>query len=326
MKARALTIVAALAACIAATAPALATLRDRTFVASYGNDGNPCTFGSPCKTFQGAYAATAAGGEITAIDSAGFGPLAIGHAITITSPDGVEAGIVAATGGNAITINAGSSDAVVLRGLTLNGSGTAYNGVEFNSGLSLTVSNCVVQNFVEDPTSDATTGNGILFQPAAGTSQFTIVNTIFAYNAGSGVSYIPPGSSVAVTLTGVIDHVTVMGINDSDGVAAETPVSGSTVDFVIANSKFTGNGLAISNEGGTSGVTFSIDHCEINGNTAGIIMFSPTTVLLGRSVIVGNAFGVLNDTSPTFYSYGDNAIDLNPDVNVSTALTEIGTQ
>jgi hypothetical protein len=325
MKVRVLTIVVAVAACTAATAPALAE-RGHTFVASYGNDSNPCTFGSPCKTFQGAYAATAAGGEITAIDSAGFGPMVIGHAITITSPDGVEAGIAAAAGDNAITIIAGSSDAVVLRGLTLDGSGTAYNGVVFNSGLSLTVTNCVVQNFVQDSTPDATTGNGILFQPAAGTSQFTIVNTIFAYNAGSGVSYIPPAGSGAVTLTGVIDHVTVMGINDSPGVVVDTPVSGSRVDFAIANSKFTGNGIAIDDEGGASSVTFSIDHCEISGNTAGIFMFSPTTVLLGRSVIVGNTFGVINDTSPTFYSYGDNSIILNTDTNVSTGFTEIGTQ
>jgi len=40
------------------------------FVASYGNDANPCTFGSPCKTFQQAVNVVDAGGEVTAIDSA----------------------------------------------------------------------------------------------------------------------------------------------------------------------------------------------------------------------------------------------------------------
>ena len=53
-------------------APAQA--RARVFVASYGNDANPCTFGSPCKTFQVAVNNVDAGGEVTAIDSAGFGP------------------------------------------------------------------------------------------------------------------------------------------------------------------------------------------------------------------------------------------------------------
>src|SRR6516162_9322601 len=103
-------------------APATAQ-RARTFVASFGNDSNPCTFASPCKTFQHAIDAVLAGGEVTAIDSAGFGPITITRAVTITSPTGIEAGIVPAAGGNAITINAGPNDAVVLRGLTVNGAG-----------------------------------------------------------------------------------------------------------------------------------------------------------------------------------------------------------
>jgi hypothetical protein len=40
----------------------------RVFVASYGNDSNPCTFLSPCKTFQQAVNVVNAGGEVTAID------------------------------------------------------------------------------------------------------------------------------------------------------------------------------------------------------------------------------------------------------------------
>ena len=76
-----LTVFATALACSLATTPVHA--RARVFVASYGNDANPCTFGSPCKTFQAAVNAVDAGGEVTAIDGAGFGP----------SPDGVEAGI-----------------------------------------------------------------------------------------------------------------------------------------------------------------------------------------------------------------------------------------
>ena len=78
-----LTVLATALAC-SWTAPAHA--RARTFVASYGNDANPCTFGSPCKTFQVAVNTVDAGGEVTAIDSAGFGPLIIDKAVTITSP------------------------------------------------------------------------------------------------------------------------------------------------------------------------------------------------------------------------------------------------
>src|SRR6516165_9863844 len=125
--------------------------RARVFVASYGNDANPCTFGSPCKTFQQAVNVVDPGGEVTAIDSAGFGPISITKAVTITSPDGVEAGIVPVAGGNAITIHAGSTDAIVLHGLTLNGSGVGANGIVFNSGASLSIADCAVRNM---------TGNG----------------------------------------------------------------------------------------------------------------------------------------------------------------------
>src|ERR1700758_1197202 len=92
-------------ACALLAAPAQAQ-RDRVFVASYGNDSNPCTFGSPCKTFQQAVNVVDAGGEVTAIDSAGFGPISITKAVTVTSPDGVEAGIVPVSGGDGITISA----------------------------------------------------------------------------------------------------------------------------------------------------------------------------------------------------------------------------
>src|SRR5215472_14848505 len=144
--------------------------RARVFVASYGDDSNPCTFGSPCKTFQHAHDDVDAGGEVTAIDSAGFGPINITKAVTITSPDGVEAGIVPTGAGDAIDINAGPNDVVVLRGLTLNGSGVGGNGIVFNSGGSLTVTNCVVQNFEAD---------GISIQSGTSTTvYFAIINTL----------------------------------------------------------------------------------------------------------------------------------------------------
>jgi hypothetical protein len=48
--------------------PALATAQ-RTFVASYGSDANPCSMGQPCRTFAAAIAQ--AGGDAVALDSAG---------------------------------------------------------------------------------------------------------------------------------------------------------------------------------------------------------------------------------------------------------------
>jgi hypothetical protein len=54
-----LTVLATALTCSLASVSAHA--RARVFVASYGNDSNPCTFGSPCKTFQIAINAVDAG-------------------------------------------------------------------------------------------------------------------------------------------------------------------------------------------------------------------------------------------------------------------------
>ena len=105
-------LVATALACLVFAGPAQAQ-RDRVFVASYGSDSNPCTFGSPCKTFQNAVNVVAQGGEVTAIDSAGFGTVNIIHAVTITSPNGVKAGIFASSG-VAISINAAPGDIIIL--------------------------------------------------------------------------------------------------------------------------------------------------------------------------------------------------------------------
>src|ERR1700761_8011220 len=72
------------------TAPAHAQAT-RTWVSGTGNDGNPCSRTSPCETFAGAYAKTAAGGEIDALDPGGFGTLTISKSITIDGGGGTGA-------------------------------------------------------------------------------------------------------------------------------------------------------------------------------------------------------------------------------------------
>jgi hypothetical protein len=307
-------LVAALVTCSLFAAPASAQ-RARTFVASFGNDTNPCTFGAPCKTFQQAINVVAAGGEVTAIDSGGFGSITITHAVTITIPTGVEAGIVPPMGGDAITIDAGPNDAVVLRGLTVNGSGIGQNGIVFNSGGSLTISNCVVQNSVYDGT-NITTGNGILIQPTSGTVDFVISDTVVIGNGSDGIQYVPQSDSPNVN--GTIDNVTATG-NSFFGIAIN-PL-GATVGTTIigiSNSTVSTNGAGISAE--NQKVTVSIDNVTVANNGAdGIFAIGTTTVLLGRSVITGNSTGIENRTALSFYSYDDNRIDKNTTADICSA-------
>jgi hypothetical protein len=308
-----LTVLATALTCSLGSAPAHA--RARVFVASYGNDSNPCTFGSPCKTFQQAVNAVDAGGEVTAIDSAGFGPIAITKAVTITSPDGVEAGIVASAGADAIDINAGANDAIVLRGLTLDGGGVANNGIVLNSGGSLTITNCVGQNFVSD---------GILVPPTSGSINFVVTNTNLWNNGDAGIGVFLGGTAA---LYGVIDHV--VTTNNFGGIQLISGSSG-TVNVAISNS-ISSNNSGSGIEGGTitngnGAVTVSIDTVTTNRNGfpqnfSRIDFAGVATVLLNRSVIQGNAIGITNTTSNnTFYSYGNNLIDLNTQNFVGTAI------
>jgi hypothetical protein len=305
-----LTLLATALACSFATAPANA--RARVFVASYGNDANPCTFGSPCKTFQVAVNAVDAGGEVTAIDSAGFGPIAITKAVTITSPDGVEAGIVPVASGDAIDINAGPNDAIVLRGLTLNGSGGGSNGILFNSGGSLTVTNCMVQDFAL---------GGIAIEPTSGIADVVITNTI-ASNIGPkalGVGIRFSSNGIA-TINAVVDHVVTTG--NEYGISF-TPNSSNPTTVAISNSVASNNsetGIA----GATSGSNLfvSIDNVTANGNSFGIGMGGVARVVLGRSIITGNGTGIENDTSPnSFFTYKDNRITGNSNIDISSPLS-----
>src|SRR5690348_12464365 len=95
----------------------------RTFVSGLGSDSNPCSRTAPCRTFSQALMGTGAGGEVVVLDSAGYGPFAITQAVSVTAPPGVYAGI-SVFSGDGIDIHAASTDAVILRGLTINNQGS----------------------------------------------------------------------------------------------------------------------------------------------------------------------------------------------------------
>src|SRR5215470_7582101 len=103
----------------------------RTWVSGVGDDANPCSRTAPCKTFAGAIAKTATGGEIDVLDPGGFG------AVTITKSISIEACCIAGVlvnGTNGIVVQAPAGSNVVLRGLTIEGLGTGLAGVKMTSG------------------------------------------------------------------------------------------------------------------------------------------------------------------------------------------------
>src|SRR5476651_631061 len=103
----------------------------RVFVGAQGSDGNPCTFVSPCRTFQHAHDIAPANGEIDVIDPAGYGVVTISKSISI---QGHGFGGVTVASGDGITISAGPNDRINLRGLLFEGVNTGARGVVFTAG------------------------------------------------------------------------------------------------------------------------------------------------------------------------------------------------
>jgi hypothetical protein len=301
---------------LAATLPAVPASAQvaRTFVSAGGSDSNNCAnVATPCRHFQTAVTATAPGGEVVALDPANYGSMTINHQITINGQG--WAYVAPQNGGNAITITAGSSDNVTIHGVVLDGVGATggTNGIVFISGGSLTVTDCVLQNF--GSTGVESTGNGIWMRPSVGTVSFVITNTIVLNNGYAGISYLP--LSGTATANGVIDHVVVTN-SGAYGIAVYTGSGGGSTAVAISNgivsqsnNPGTGTGINISN--GTAALAVSIDNTTVSGNLIGIAAAVTSNVMLGRSVITANSTdGILNSTSPnTFYSYSDNRINGN---------------
>jgi hypothetical protein len=283
----------------------------RTFVSSLGLDTNSCAITAPCASFAAAYNAVQANGIVAALDPGKYGPLTITYPVTINGNG--WAAITATAAGAGVIVNAGSGN-VALSGLEIDGAQAAYNGIVFNSGSSLTITNCVLQNFVQDQGADTTTGNGILLQPS-GALSFTVANATISNNAHAGLAYLPTSSP---TVYGVIDRVTATSDNGYGFVLDSRSASGGKTSISLTNS------IASNDNAGLLAITafsapiqpivVSINNLNASSNSVfGVIANGSAQMLLGNSVIKANgSAGVANLTSPnTLYSYGNNQIDLN---------------
>lgn len=289
-------------ALISAAEPASA-LNTRTWVSGKGVDQAGCgPIATPCRTLQYAHDATTAGGEIDVLDSAGYGAIVIGKAISIVG-DGSVAGVLGSAGGTAVTINAGQNDAVTLRGLTIEGAGTATYGVVLKSGGYVEISRCVVTAFTE---------TGIDLQMTSGAPRVVVSDTTLSRNGGVGFRYFqttPSTVSPNIVINRVDSHH-----NGSIGYYIQQNSAGdATLDMRHSTASNNVNyGLAIQTATPTTGtLTVSADNLSASGNGAVGMIFGGTRLkaYLGRSVVSGNPTGVQNGGG--VFSYGNNQIDGN---------------
>ena len=135
---------------------------DRVWVSGVGNDANPCSRTSSCRTFAGAISKVNPGGEINVLDQGGYGGVVITKSVTIDAT-GVYAAATPLTNIDVITINAGANDVVVLRHLSIHPFNESRSGIRLNSGKALYLEDCLIKNFPE---------YGVDFEPANGGSLF----------------------------------------------------------------------------------------------------------------------------------------------------------
>lgn len=261
----------------------------RRFVSSAGDDTNPCTLGSPCRSFAAAVAATDAGGEVVVLDSGDYGPMTIAKALTVLAPPGVYAGIAVSSGAG-VTVNVAASDVVVLRGLTIHGTG-GEDGIIFNSGAgTLHVEDCAISDF--------TSGSGDGNQGIDANVGRLIVNDTRIKNAGA---------AVRISSEGYFDRVHFennqqIGLFLVEGVAT------------IRDSVVTGSPTGIAGDtccGGTA--QLMVENCLVTHNATGIRGDGvDSAVRVANSVIVNNsAFGLQQSNSASLLSRGDNTVEGN---------------
>jgi hypothetical protein len=281
----------------ARAAQALAT---RTWVSGAGSDANSCTRTAPCLTFAHALSQTAAGGEIDVLDPGDFGAVTISQAVSIVASGTFAA--IQVTSGNAITVNAGANDVVVLRGLSLDGQGTAADGINLTAGGTLHVESCTVNGFANVGIDVAPNTNSQVF------IKDSVVRDNGSGTTGGGI-YVNPNGAFGASVVASVDATRM-----ENNVVGLKAFGNSSV--VVRNSLSTRNvysGFAAAYQ-----PKMVIENSETshNGSNGIVATWAPGApihpiVRISNMVITGNATGLATTGSAEIISFGNNKNDGN---------------
>ncbi len=244
----------------------------KIFVASFGNDANDGSRGSPKRNFQAAHNAVAAGGQIVVLDTAGYGALNITKSLALTVPPGVNGFITVSGGTNAIFINAAPSDNVSLRGLVIENNGTPVPGNSFGV-IASTVGNLVVE--------DCSFRNlyvGIGVNPDDSDIKLYAQNCVITDCTGAGLN-LQLGANVV--LKAVVTGCRFEQNSFLSALAECNSFSSGLIDLTLADCLFNSNRTAISSSKANS--TVRVSNCTITGN-----QFAVETSLGGQVLSRGN--------------------------------------
>jgi hypothetical protein len=267
---------------------------NRIFVSTTGNDANDCSNPlTPCLDFAGALSQVNAGGEIIAEATGPYGPLNITKAVTISGPPGVVI-----YSGHQVTINA-SSATVVLRGLTIDGTGAGENGINVVAVGVLHVESCVITGFTG---SGAASGNGLFF---GSSGELFAKDTIVRGNSWVGI-WVSPSSGTA---RASIEHCRVEG--NLSGVGCEPGAVATIRDSVISGS----GGIALFVEGNAT-AEMNVESCMVSNNATGV-QSNPGTIRLSNTTVTDNQTGLFASGGGSLLSRSNNTVEGNTTTNGS---------
>jgi len=247
----------------------------RTWVASNGNDSNPCSRAQPCATFPGAQAKTDAGGEINCVDAGDFGGINISKPLTIDC-----AGTLAAISAGLVNVDVPEASfpngVVRLRNLTINMGGAAKNGIRIRGGgAQVHIENCSITGvpqgfeallfspqssldlFIRDTFIGGNAGVALAFQSGPSVFGRVSLDNVRLDHNGAGISILKSGAGTAVV---ILEDVQ---IENSPGGAIGA--SGAGAVAVVSNSTVTLNFVAFSAL--NSGQIFSLGNNTVAGNS-----------------------------------------------------------
>ena len=283
----------------------------RTWVSGVGDDANPCSRTAPCKTFAGAIAKTATGGEINVLDPGGFGAVTITKSITISS-ESFEGGVLV-SGTNGIVVSTPTGSTVTLRGLDFEGLGTGINGVLFNGAGVLHVQKVTIRHFIN---------SGINFAPSTTGAQMTVDNATITDNPSSAGN-----AGILVRATGGANaNVTISNSsisNDLNGIFVDGSGGGGSVNVNVTTSVVTNNtNNGVTVNGGSITATVSNSLMSYNGGSGAAV--GSGLLAIGNDTVTNNVTGVANGGG-TLQTFKNNQI-VNNGTNTSGTLTTVTLQ
>lgn len=270
-----------------------------------GNDLNSCnSITSPCQTFQGAANQVAAGGSIIVLDTGGYGPVTITKALTIDAPGGVIA-FIHPPSGSGVTVNAGSTDVVILRGLSVNTNSGTFAGIDFVAGGTVRIENCVIHGFASGIRQQ---GPGLLF-----VRDTTVRSCSTGINIGTGLSgpakvFVErcrlKGGSYGM-ITGGNSRTNVRDCNVSGnsqaGLALDSNVNGSFGELNIEDCLLAHNGVGITSlaYGGGLGQV-RVSNSTVTNNTTGLWANGGSLLSRANNTVEGNTTNTTGTITPYF--------------------------